>query len=178
MRQQISLKQKAWAAALAHMPVSMLASGSRLTTLPILKSPWLFMKGVHIVQEQDEGILQQQLQQEEQQKEKVSSDKARVDTLALNIKHWRSRAREAHECFTCRRKLNAAEMVTFMQIQASRIAALHTECELQTMVRSAQCHESALMSWASPVCAMWSMCPVLFQDVAAPRMRETDLWTS
>ena len=76
------------------------------------------------MQDQDEGILQQQVQKEEQQREKVSSDKARVDTLALNIKHWRSRAREAHECFTCRRKLNAAEMVTFMQIQASPLAAL------------------------------------------------------
>ncbi len=83
------------------------------------------------MQEQDEGILQQQLQKEEQQKEKVSSDKARVDTLALNIKHWRSRAQEAHECFTCRRKLNGAEMVTFMQIQASHLCALNAHTDVQ-----------------------------------------------
>ena len=83
------------------------------------------------MQEQDEGVLQQQLQKEEQQKEKVSSDKARVDTLALNIKHWRSRAQEAHECFTCRRKLNDAEMVTFMQIQASPTPLLDASRELK-----------------------------------------------
>ena len=77
-----------------------------------------------LAQEQDEGFLQQQLQKEEQQKERVSGEKARVDTLAVNIKHWRSRAREAHECFTCRRKLNSAEMVTFMQIQARQLSVL------------------------------------------------------
>ena len=81
------------------------------------------------MQEQDEGVLQQQLQKEEQQKEKVSSDKARVDTLALNIKHWRSRAQEAHECFTCRRKLSDAEMVTFMQIQASHLCRIYAHID-------------------------------------------------
>ncbi len=99
------------------------------------------------MQEQDEDILQQQLQKEEQQKEKVSSDKARVDTLALNIKHWRSRAQEAHECFTCRRKLSDAEMVTFMQIQASYICSTDARTDEHLPVpldRYASVHNHAL----------------------------------
>ncbi len=71
------------------------------------------------MQDQNEAFLQEQLQKEEQQKDRFSTDRARVDTLAVNITHWRNAAREKHECFTCRRKLDANEMVTFMKIQAS-----------------------------------------------------------
>ena len=70
-----------------------------------------------LMQDADCEALQKQLKQEEQLKGKKADDKARVDTLSVNINYWKRHAADRHECYTCRRHLDAAEEQRFMQIQ-------------------------------------------------------------
>lgn len=74
---------------------------------------------VSLVQDQAKELLQQQLKLEEGQKDEVANHITRVQTLSVNINYWRKQARDFHECATCKRKLNAAEMATFMKSQVS-----------------------------------------------------------
>ena len=74
-------------------------------------------------QDADSEALQKQLKQEEQLKGKKADDKARVDTLSVNINYWKRHAADRHECYTCRRHLDAAEEQRFMQIQVKCLAA-------------------------------------------------------
>ena len=75
------------------------------------------------MQTADSEALQKQLKQEEQLKGKKADDKARVDTLSVNINYWKRHAADRHECYTCRRHLDAAEEQRFMQIQVKCMAA-------------------------------------------------------
>ena len=77
-----------------------------------------------LTQDTDSEALQNQLKQEEQLKGKKADDKARVDTLSVNINYWKRHAADRHECYTCRRHLDAAEEQRFMQIQVTCMAAL------------------------------------------------------
>ena len=47
-----------------------------------------------------------------------------MDTLSVNINYWKRHAADRHECYTCRRHLDAAEEQRFMQIQVTCMAAL------------------------------------------------------